>query len=137
LVASPETVRLLQSYSLEINRITFDITLSSTEVAEKKQRLLQLPEGANRSAYERDYNREVLQQFDKVAPVLEKLINDAVPSILAIRQELAIDTDTDLFAQVTTQFALEGKSLLDHMGLELKRRAGILPDPQMTSSKRH
>jgi hypothetical protein len=130
LVAGAETVRLLQSYSLQINQVTFELALDGFAVAEKKRRF-ELADEGRREACLKDYHLAMVKQFEKVAPVLEKLVNDAVPSILAIRQELAIDTDAELFEQVTKQFATEGKALLDHIGLEIKRHAGLLPIPQV------
>lgn len=125
LIAKPETVRLVQSYGLELNKVMFDMTMGGYEVEAKRTEAERLPPGREKEVKQAQLNMAMVTRFEMLAPVLESLINESVPALLAIRSELEIDTDAELFGQVTKQTAAEGKALLQHMGVELRRRAGL------------
>ncbi|QDD66650.1 hypothetical protein EJD96_22025 [Herbaspirillum seropedicae] len=125
LIAKPETVRLVQSYGLELNKVMFDVTMRGYEVEAMRAEVERLPPGREKEVKTTQLNMAMVTHFEMLAPVLERLINESVPALLAIRSELEIDTDAELFGQVTKQTAAEGKALLKHMGLELRRRAAL------------
>jgi hypothetical protein len=124
LIAKPETVRLVQSYGLELNKVMFDVTMGGFEVEAMRAEAERLPPSRERDVKTAQLNLAMVTRFEMLAPLLESLINLSVPALLAIRSELEIDTDAELFEQVTKQTAAEGKALLQHMGMELRRRAG-------------
>ncbi|MBP1314185.1 hypothetical protein [Herbaspirillum sp. 1130] len=125
LIAKPETVRLLQSYGLELNKVMFDVTMGGFEVEAMRAEAERLLPSRERDVKTAQLNLAMVTRFEMLAPLLERLINQSVPALLAIRSELEIDTDAELFGQVTKQTAAEGKALLLHMGAELRRRAGL------------
>lgn len=125
LIAKPETVRLVQSYGLELNKVMFDMTMGGYEVEAMRAEVERTLPGRDKDVKTAQLNMAMVTRFEMLAPVLERLINESVPVLLAIRSELEIDTDAELFGQVTKQTAAEGKALLQHMGVELRRRAGL------------
>ncbi|WP_050463266.1 hypothetical protein [Herbaspirillum autotrophicum] len=129
LIGSPETVRLVQRYALSMNTALFDSSMAAIEISTLKTRADEAPVGPLRIQCDKDHAIAMTEALERLSPVIERLISESIPVILALRKELDVDTDDEEFELVTRQTADDGKRFFLHISQEMRIRMGLTTRP--------
>ncbi|WP_062116691.1 hypothetical protein [Collimonas pratensis] len=121
LVASPQTVLLVQKFALSCSRALVDGMPANNESARLKQLVAAAANADERLQNEKILYSHVLSCIDRLTLTIDQLHEQSVPVIVATRLELGLHTSFEEYSAISQEVAKVSKKMLHDMADRLRQ----------------